>query len=385
MDLKFLQGKKVALVHDFLVRYGGAEGILKNFMQIFPEAPVFTLFYDQEKMGRFFPKNRIKTSFLQNFYFKNFSYYHLLPLMKYGIESFDFSDYDVVISSSAAFSHNILVNPDTLHISYVHSPVRWGFDSFFSFQKDHNLKGIKKIFFNYLMKNLRVWDKVNASRTDKILVASSVIKKRVEKYWDLDSEILNPFADLEKFKIKNTSKNAVKNFWGNKEDYYFLVVSQLVPYKRIDLAIKACQKLNIPLRIVGEGRERNNLEKIANFNTEFLGALYGQDLVKIMQKAKAFLFTGIDDFGITPVEAMACGVPVIALKKGGVIDSVKNNVNGLFFEEQKVDNLIETIKNFNNKCFDKNIIRNSVLKFSQENFNNKFTNILKETWNAKNF
>ncbi len=350
-----MKTKKIAIVHDFLVRYGGAEALVKAWAEEFPEAPIFTLFYDEKKMEQFFPKERIKTSYLQKWYNLTKRYTWMLPFMPMAIESFDLSEYDIILSSSSAFSHGVLTNYQQKHISYVHSPMRWAWDWHFEFMKERKMGFIKKWFFQKIVSKIRLWDEITAIRPDMILSASTAIQKRIKKYWCRDSEVVFPFADLERFNI--TNKKQGKS--------YFLVVAQLVPYKKIEIAIRACEELGLPLKIVGEGISRKSLEEISGDHTEFLGAKYGDELVEIMQNAKAFLFPSVDDFGITPVEAMACGVPVIAYKKGGALDTIKEGFSGVFFEEQNAESLKKVLKETNFDKFDSQKIRKVAEVFSK--------------------
>lgn len=364
--------KKIAIVHDFLVRYGGAEAVVKAWAEEYPDAPIFTMFYDEEKMSQFFPKERIKTSFLQKYYKLIKNYVYLLPFMPLAIESFDLSDYDIVLSSSAAFSHGVLTTPDQKHISYVHSPMRWAFDWHFNFMKERKMGFLKSLIFKYLVSKVRIWDEIAASRPDRVLAVSKVIQERISKYWKRNSDIVHPFADMKKFYLatkKNVNSAYKKNPWGSqklREGEYFFIVSQLVPYKRIDLAIKSCESLSLPLKIVGTGSDESRLKKLASKHTEFLGPKYGSDLVELMQKAKAFLFLGVDDFGITPIEAMACGVPVIAYKKGGIMDTMIDGKTGVFFDAQNLAAVKQALTKIDFAKFDSRFIRQHAENFSKE-------------------
>ena len=349
--------KKIAIVHDFLVRYGGAEALVKAWAEEFPDADIFTLFYDEKKMGKFFPKERVSTSYLQFWYSLTKRYTWMFPFMPRAIESFNLSNYDIVLSSSAAFSHGALTSYEQKHVSYIHSPVRWCWDSHFSFMKERNMGFFQRWFFQKWTSSIRVWDTFTADRPDVLLAASTEIQKRIQKYWRKESEIVFPFVDLDRFKIAEKSTSS---------DEYFLIVSQLVPYKRINIAIEACNKLGLPLKIVGEGIERKKLEKIAGNTVEFIGSKYDDELVEIMKNAKAFLFPGIDDFGMTVIESMACGVPVIAYKKAGVLDTVKEGVSGLFFEEQSVESLVSVLQYFDISQFNKEKTRDHAKQFSKE-------------------
>ncbi|MBT4936517.1 glycosyltransferase [Candidatus Peregrinibacteria bacterium] len=362
---------KIAIVHDFLVRFGGAEKLVQTWMEEFPEAPIFTLFYDEKKMGSMFPRKRVKTSSLQKYYSLTKRYTWLLPFMPIAIESFDLSDYDIILSSSAAFSHGVLTTPDQKHICYIHSPMRWAWDYHFSFIKERKMGFLKKFFFQKAISKIRVWDEISASRPDILLAASTEVSHRIKKYWRRDSEIIFPFVDISKFKVEK-----LEGHQGEKLDEgYFLIVSQLVPYKRIDIAIQACEELGLTLKIVGEGIMRKELEKISGPHIKFLGRLEEEDLIPVIQNAKAFLFPGIDDFGMAPIESMACGVPVLAYKKGGAMDTVKEGISGVFFKEQSVESLKELLKKTDFSQFDVKKIRSHAEAFSKERHMNKISSI----------
>ena len=369
--------KKIAIVHDFTVRYGGAEALVKSWMDEYPEASLFTLFYDEKKMGKFFSKERVKTSYLQKWYTLTKRYTWMLPFMPKAIESFDLSEYDIILSSSAAFSHGLKVSDNQKHICYVHSPMRWAWDWHFEFIKERKMGSFTRFIFQWMIHKIRIWDEKVANRPTTLLAASTEIQKRIEKYWRRDSQVVFPFADTDRFIMSNLKKDvssslhAKENLWGAQikaanKNGYFLVVSQLVPYKKIEIAIQVCEELGLSLKIVGGGVQEEYLKTFAGENTEFLGSKYGYELVAIMQGARAFLFPGVDDFGITPVEAMACGVPVVAYKKAGALDTVKPNVSGVFFEEQSVESLKDILKRTDFDIFDPQKIREVAEQFSKE-------------------
>lgn len=353
---------KVALVHDFLVRYWWAEKVLQCFCEMFPEAKIYTLFYDEKIMWKFFPKDKIITSSLQRCY-KLFlwKYTFLLSKMPKAIEEFDFSGYDLVISSSSAFSHWIITDTDTKHISYVHSPMRWAWDYYFEFQKERNFWFFKKILFANKIHKLRIWDFITKDRPDKIIAVSALIQNRIKKYWQKESEIIYPFVDIE-------------NFYPYSKDItcpisnYYLVVSQLVPYKKIDQIIEAFNQFWEKLIIVWSWCEEAKLKKIAKDNIEFVWAKYWKDLLEYYQNAKAFIFAWIDDFWITPIEAMACAVPVIAIKKWAVTETVIEWKTWFFYENQDSESLLKCLKGSNLDSISKEDCVNRAKEFSKERF-----------------
>jgi len=316
---------KIAIVHDFLVRFWWAERLVKNFSENFPDAKIFTLFYDEKNMWKFFPKNKIITSSIQKLYNLSFwKYTHLFWMMPKAIEEFDFSDYDVVISSSSAFSKWLIAWPETYHISYVHAPMRYSWDYFFKYPKEKKMWFLKKYFFKKMTSKIREWDFVSAQRPDKIICPSQDVQKRIKKFWNRDSEIVYPFVEIEKFlPIENSTKG------------YFLVVSQLVPYKKVDQIISAFSEYSkkFPdekLKIVWTWPEEDFLKKMAkksfwkNFgkNIEFVWARHWDELIWLYQNAKIFIFASIDDFWMTPIEAMSCWIPVLAISEWWALETV---------------------------------------------------------------
>ena len=331
-----LKGKKIAIVHDFLVRFWWAEKLVKNFSENFPDAKIFTLFYDEKKMWKFFPKEKIITSSLQKFYNWSFwKYTHLFWMMPKAIEEFDFSDYDIVISSSSAFSKWIITWPETFHLSYVHAPMRYSWDYFFKYPKEKKMWFLKKYFFKKMTSKIREWDYVSAQRPDKIICPSEDVQKRIKKFWNRKSEIIYPFVEIEKFlPIKNPSKN------------YFLVVSQLVSYKKVDQVIEAFNEFWEKLIIVWTWPEEDNLKKIAKSNIEFVWAKYWDELIKYYQNAKLFIFASVDDFWITPIEAMSCWVPVLAIAEWWALETVIwewDLQTWFFYDEQKSEKILEKL------------------------------------------
>lgn len=361
---------KVALVHDFLVRYWGAEKVLLCLSSMFPEAPIFTLFYDKAKMGAFFGHLRINTSSIQRFYNLSLGRYtHLLWMMPGAIEEFDFWGYDLVISSSAAFSHGIITNPETFHLTYVHSPMRWAWDYFHRFPKERWFGNLKTYFFSNSIHSIRQWDYVSAWRADRIIVASKVIQDRVKKFWNKDSQVVYPFYDDDQFTpIKNPSKD------------YYLVVSQLVPYKKIDQIVQAFNKFWQRLIIVWTGIEEQKLKKIAKSNIEFKWNLFWNDVLKCFQNAKGFIFAGIDDFGITPVEAMGVWVPVLAFRGWWVTETVIEWETWYFYEEQSSDSLLNLLQNANINQISPKRCSERAKEFSRARFVSEIRLIIANNW-----
>lgn len=366
---------KVAIVHDFLDTYGGAEQVLEVICEIFPDAPIYTLLYDNEKMHGKFKDKKIYTSFLQGFpkFLKKRKRY-LLPFMPTAPETFDLRNFDLVISSSGAWSKGIVTRLNTLHISYLHSPMRfvWDYKDRYIDEIGKKMGICRRLFLTYL----RVWDFEAAQRPD-ILVANSVFtRERINKYYKRDCEVIYPatvFLDQEK---EGSSVLAEEN--------YFLVVSRLSPYKKVDLVVEVFNKMGLPLAVIGEGQEMEKLKKIAKKNIKILGWQSDVDLKKYYQNARAFVFPAVDDFGLTMVEAMSYGKPVIAIRDGGANEIVKEGVTGEFFDAQTVEVLADGVRRFieKEKSYQKQIIINEANKFSKQIFKDKFIQLIEK--NLKN-
>ncbi len=355
---------RTVIIHDFLTRYGGAEKVLQVFSEMFPDAPIYTLFYDEEKMGKFFPKGRVRTSFLQNFprFLKN-KHRYLLPLLPIAMETLDLRDFDLIISSSSSFSKGIVPRVNSLHICYCHNPMRFVWDYSHLYLKDQKknfiLNGLIKTAFHHL----RIWDRNAAQRVDYFIANSIATQKRIKKYYQRDSVVIYPPVEM-------PSANFNDFDFGRKKKDFFLIVSQLAPYKRIDNAVAAFNKLKLPLVIIGDGPERKNLEKIAKENIEFLGWQPHDVVCEYYKNCQGFIFPGEDDFGIAPVEAMGFGKPVLALRRGGAVETIKEGVSGEFFDDfdpavlaDGVRRMRENLQNYNKKE-----IKDLASRFNKERF-----------------
>jgi len=362
---------KVALVHESLTRLGGAERVLAEMHSIYPSAPIYALLHEDRVVQNLFPDAHVHLSFLRRFpeYVRKRERL-FLPILPVVPETFDLSLYDVVISSASAFAKGVVTRPGTLHICYCHSPTRYLWDWYPQIFKENSFGKFRGSLLAILLHYLRLWDQAAARRVDKFIANSKATQERIRKYYGRDSEVIYPPVDVNKF--KPTEKN----------EGYFLVVSRLSPYKRVDLAVNAFNKLEIPLVIVGEGRERQKLEKMSQKNIKFKGFVPDKELPEIYAGARALIFPGEDDFGIVPVEAMASGKPVIALKKGGAIETIIPGVTGEFFEEPHEAILAEVVRQFLEKeeTYRTDLIRTQAEKFSKENFRNKIISFVEKTW-----
>lgn len=361
---------KVALIHDFLNQYGGAEKTLEALCEIFPEAPIYTIVYDRERMHGKFENKKIYTSFFQKFpKFLRRNIKFLMFMLPTATETFNLREYDLVISSSGAWSKGIVVKPKTTHIAYIHSPMRFVWD-----YNEKYLRETRKEKLGFLIRPIlsyfRLWDRLAADRPDYLIANSNYTKRRIEKYYRRESKVIYPPVNHKTLDIKYEAENLQNVTHKISSIKYFLIVSRLSPYKKISVAIEAFSKLGLPLLIVGEGNQRKYLESIAGKNIKFLGWQSDEKISRLYENARAFIFPGVDDFGIAPAEAMTFGVPVIAIREGGVEEIVEEGRNGEFFDEATPEVLSDGVRRFiaQEEKYDKNYIRQSVEKFSKERF-----------------
>lgn len=355
---------KVAIVHEWLTNMAGSERVVVNIKEIFEDAPIYTTVYNPEKLDTELQNIEVHTSFLQKIKKAKTKHQKFFPLMPMAFESFDLNEYDVVISSSSSCSKGVITNPRTVHICYCHSPMRYGWEFYYEYIKD--FKGLKKRIVKYFMNYMRIWDVNSSKRVDYFIANSENVARRIWKHYKRESVVIHPPVRCKLFNISDVNED------------YFLVMSRLVEYKRIDLAVKAFNKLGLPLVVIGDGEEREKLEKIANNNIKFLGRQPDEVIKEYYSKCRAFIFPGEEDFGITPLEAQASGRPVVAFKKGGALETIIEDSTGVFFEEQTEESLIEAVKKFENMKFDKNIIRKHAEKFDEEVFKRKIEEFVME-------
>lgn len=354
-----LKNKKIALVHDFLLKLGGAERVLKVFADMFPEAPIYTLLYDEKSVGEVFPKERVRTSELQKLpgFLRNRQKY-LLPKMPRAVEEMDFSEFDIVLSSNSAFTHGIVTNTDTKHFCYCHSPMRYAWDWTHEYIEEQNVGKIKRAAIAVLLNKVRMWDQIAGDRVDDYIANSKTVRNRIMKYYRKDSEIIYPPVDIDRFTPQKKKEN------------FFLIVSTITPYKKIDLAVQLFNKIGKELVIIGEGPQKPYLQSIAGSNISFLGFKSDKEIAQYYQNARGFIFPGEEDFGITPVEAMASGTPVLAYGKGGVTETVIPGVTGEFFNKPTVDSMEQGLARLltNEKNYVMKAMRERAELFSQERF-----------------
>ena len=359
---------KVAIVHDFLLKLGGAERVVKALSEMFPKAPIFTLLYDEKKVGKVFPKERIVTSNLHKFpSIIRRNHRVLLTKMPRAIEELDLENFDLVISSSTAFSHGVITPIKTKHICYCHSPMRYAWDWTNEYRKENDITGLKKVLYAPLMSYLREWDSIAGDRPDKYIANSNNVQNRIKKYYKQESEVIYPPVDVERFRVNSSNSD------------YFLIVSTLTPYKRIDLAVNLFNRIGRRLVIIGDGPQKKYLKEIASENIDILGFKDDKTVKEYMENCRALIFPGEEDFGIVPVEAMACGKPVLAYGKGGALESMIPGKTGELFYEDTLESMEDGLARlmYNEKFYKPFTIRKHAKNFSREIFEKKIKKAIK--------
>ncbi len=385
MDIK---DSKIAIVHDWFLKksFGGSEKVTVILNELFNSKysvpDLFSLTQNIESTKKDFLKNKkIQTSFIQSLPFGKTHVQNYLPLLPFAIEQIDLRKYDLIISSSHAISKGVITSPDQLHISYIHTPMRYAWDQMYTYLKKSKLSKIGLEFtIRYILYHLRKWDFYSSQRIDYLISNSNFTAKRIKKYWGKDSEVIHPPVDIKRFSHDK-----------DRRDFY-LSVNRLVPNKRIDLLIEAFNKSGLPLVVIGDGPERCKLEKMAKPNIKILNETSDIEVENYLSRCRAFVYAGLEDFGIAPVEAMASGAPVIAYGKGGVLDTVncinsneKNKFpNGILFKNQTSEDIFDVISWFEDKKiwkqFDPQMLNNYSQKFNIENFINKFEFSINNVW-----
>jgi glycosyltransferase involved in cell wall biosynthesis len=349
---------KVAIVHDWLNQLGGAEGVLEVLKDLYPEAPVYTSIYWREAMPEKYRAWDVRTSWLNRLPLIKTHHQPFLPLYPMAFEAFDLRGYDLVISNKSAFCHGVITPSDTVHICYCLTPTRflWNYHSYVQHERVNPLAGT---LLSPILRNLRLWDKAAADRVEHFVAISETVRQRVLKFYRRDAVVIHPPVDVQRFRVRE-----------DREDY-FLIVSRLIPYKRIDLAVEAFNMSGLPLKIVGDGRDRSRLQAMAKPNIQFLGRVPGDQVEEYLSRCRAFVFPGEEDFGIAPLEAQAAGRPVIAYAAGGALETVVEGTTGVFFREQTAESLADTISKFDDVIFNSATIRKHAQRFDKETFQNR--------------
>ena len=369
---------KVAIVHDWLVTYAGAERVLEQMLHVYPEADLFTLVDFLPKGEREFIGNRsTKRSFIQKLPFAKKKYRLYLPLMPFAVEQFDLSAYDLIISSSHAVAKGVLTGPDQLHLCLCHSPIRYAWDLQHQYLKESGLeKGIRSFFARWLLHRIRLWDYRTANGVDGFVAISRFIAERIWKIYRREATVIYPPVDIHQFTPG-----------AQKEDFY-LTASRMVPYKKVDLIVETFSQ-HLPdkrLIVIGDGPEMHKIRMKAGKNVDIMGFQPFEVLRDHMQRAIAFVFAAEEDFGIIPLEAQACGTPVIAFGKGGARETIRgldtSKPTGVFFTEQACTSLSDAIRVFNGarKNITSENCRENALRFAPERFREEFSLYVQEQW-----
>ena len=372
-----LENLKIAIVHEWFVTYAGSERVVEQILNLFPHADLFAVvdFLNDSQRG-FIQNKPVKTTFIQKLPFAKAKFRQYLPLMPLAIEQLDLSAYDLIISSSHAVAKGVLTAPHQLHISYVHSPIRYAWDLQHQYLKESNLeRGIKSWIARWILHQIRIWDTRTANGVDLFVANSEFIARRIHKVYRRSATVIYPPVDLQNYTLCE-----------QKQEFY-LTASRLVPYKRIDLIVEAFSQMgDRSLIVIGDGEQMAKIRAKASSNIKFLGHLEPEALREYMQKARAFVFAAEEDFGITPVEAQACGTPVIAYGRGGVCESVRgldcDRPTGVFFAEQTVVSIHAAVLEFEKNC-DRILpttCHENAMRFSTERFQAEFLEFVEQAW-----
>jgi glycosyltransferase involved in cell wall biosynthesis len=359
---------KLALVHDHLNQLGGAERVLATLADVYPEAPIYTLIYDAKHTNNIFSGKKIIESFISRYPLARRKFRWYLPMMVPATESYDLSGFDVVLSDSSGLAKGVLTPPKTVHVCYCHTPTRYLWsehnDVIDKLERNWLVGRLSQLYRSYL----RMWDKLAADRVDYFIANSQFVARRIKKYYHRDSVVINPPVDIGRFSISQ-----------DVGDYY-LIVSRLRPYKKVDIAVQAFNRLGLPLYIIGYGEEEERLKAMAKPNITFLGNVSDAEVVTYVSRCKAFIHPQEEDFGITVIEAMAAGRPVIAYAAGGAMETVIPGQTGVFFDEQSWEALADTVIHFNAKDYHPETIRKHAEQFDTSHFKERINAFIEKAW-----
>ncbi len=359
---------KVALVHDWLTGRRGGEKVLEVFAELYPEAPIYTLIHIPGSQHPSLEDREIHTSFIQRLPFLKKRYRSYLPLFPMAVELFDLQEFDLILSTSHCVAKGAIPRPDALHLSYIHSPMRYAWNQYFAYFSAERLGWLSRRVIPPVLHRLRVWDTVSCHRVDSFAANSQAVAARIRRYYGRSADVIHPPVDTDFFQPG-----------GGQEDY-FLIVSALVPYKRIDLAIEAFRRREETLKVVGRGPEFSKLKRSAPANVHFLGSLGDEDLRSLYQGARALIMPGEEDFGINSLESQACGVPVIAYGRGGATETVSESRTGLFFPQLTTSSLLDALDKFRTMAFNKQEIRENAERFARPVFRTRIAAFVQEKW-----
>lgn len=353
---------KVALVHYWLVGMRGGEKVLETFCDIFPDADIFTLVADPDKLSPKLRRHRLTTSFLQKIGGRR-HYQKMLPLMPHALEALDLTAYDLVISSEAGPAKGVITRPDAVHVCYCHSPMRYIWDLYPQYMAEAGF--LARAILALTATRLRQWDVTTAHRVDHFIANSGYVARRIEKFYRREASVIHPPVEVSRFKISEGPKD------------YYLCAGQITPYKKIELAVAACTRMNLPLVVIGDGASAK-LKQSAGPTVRFLGAVSNEEMERHFSACKALLYPGVEDFGIVPLEVMASGRPVIAFGRGGALETVVEGRTGLFFHEQSVEALMAALARFEKEAssFVPADLRAHALKFEPRRFERELRRFL---------
>lgn len=363
-----ISSPRIAIVCDWLTTWGGAERVVHSISEVFPDAPIYTSLYNEKILPQFKGRN-IVTSYIQKIPGALKHYPFMLPFMPHAFESFDLSGFDIVISSSHSCAKGIITQPSTLHICYCHSPTRYLWDSWHSYFKQYRIPFGLRTIAKSLLHRLRIWDRVAADRVDHYLTNSVYVSGRIQKYYRQSADVIYPslHPSFESIELK-------------KESNYYLAVGRLTSYKRFDLIVDVFNELSLPLMIVGTGKDEAYLKKKAGRFITFTGKISDEELKYMYQHATALIFPQIEDFGITPLEAMSAGKPVIALGEGGVLETVIDKKTGIFFKEQTIQSLKQAVLDSQNISWNSEVIAQHARIFNEKRFKENLKNFIDKKW-----
>lgn len=369
---------RVALVHEWFNTWAGSEKVFELMLSLFPDADIFSLIdvLDDEHRA-VIRKGSVKTTFLQKIPFIRHCYRDMLPLMPMAIEQLDLSGYDLIISNSHAVAKGVITGPDQLHICYCYTPMRYAWDLQEQYLRESGLhRGLRGALARYLLHRIRIWDQQSAQHVDHFIACSHYIARRIQKAYRRTSEVIYPHVATDRFVIGS----------GKREDFYFCA-SRMVPYKKMHLMVEAFAKMpEKRLIMIGDGPQFKRIKKLAPPNVTLLGYQPFAVLLSHLQRARAFIFAAEEDFGIAPLEAQACGTPVLAFGSGGAAETIIDGKTGLHFHEQSADAIIDAVQRFEalDIPFDPHVIRSNALRFSVENFKTEFSRFVWSRWDAHN-
>jgi glycosyltransferase involved in cell wall biosynthesis len=361
---------KVAIIHEALTHYGGAERVLEQIKAVYPDAPIYTPIYDPARMPPRFREWDVRTCWLDRVPLARAKHRLMLPLYPSAMESFDLDGFDVVISSAFGFAHGVLTGPDTVHVNYCHSPARFLWD-YHAYADREGLGRMARGLLSPQLTWLRQWDRTAAERPDAWISTSRLVQRRIRKTYGKDSEIIAPPVDVSRFDV------------GDGGDGHYLMLMRLVGWKRPDIVVEACNRLGVKLIVAGDGRGLGDLRAMAGPTVQFVGRVDDAAMRPLYAGCKAFILPAEEDFGVTPLEAMAAGRPVIAYGRGGVLDTVIPGVTGQFFEEQTAESLTAVLRDFDPAAFDPQAIRAHSLRFDNTVFRSQLAAFVEAAVNRR--